>query len=211
MTVLNPSRLVRADVLDAAEKWIFAAVFTFFAWRMIEAFVATGSPVTLLYMFDQMVVLVFILLRRAPKELSLRLDDWFVGFAGTLLAVLIGPPTGNPLAPETVVWGFLLLGLAVHLSAKFALRRSFGVVAANRGVKVSGPYRLVRHPMYLGYILSHVGILLAGPNLTNVVLIAAIWAFLVARIVAEERVLLRDAAYQQLCAVTRWRLVPGVY
>jgi protein-S-isoprenylcysteine O-methyltransferase Ste14 len=158
-----------------------------------------------------MVVLVFILLRRAPKELSLRLDDWVVGFAGTLLSILIVAPSGTPLVSEMVVWSFLLLGLGVHLSAKFALRRSFGVVAANRGVKVSGPYRLVRHPMYLGYILSLVGILLAGPNVTNVVLVLAIWAFMVARIVAEERILMRDPAYQELCAVTRWRLVPGIY
>jgi len=211
MFVISAPRLWRADLLDIAEKYIFAAVFAFFAWRMLAAYAETGSFVTILYLLDQLAVLAFILLRRPPKELSLRVDDWAVGLLGTLLAVLIGPPGDSPLAPEAVVWAFLLAGFAIHVSAKLVLRRSFGVVAANRGVKASGPYRLVRHPMYLGYILSQAGMLLAGPTLANVTLIAGCWLLYVGRIIAEERVLSRDPAYRDLSATTRWRLIPGLY
>lgn len=211
MSVTSAPRLWRADLLDAAEKYIFAAVFAFFAWRMITAYSETGSLITILYLFDQLAVLAFILLRRPPKELSLRFDDWAVGLAGTLLAVLIGPPSGAMLAPEAVIWAFLLAGFAIHVSAKFALRRSFGVVAANRGVKASGPYRLVRHPMYLGYIISQAGLLLAGPTLANVTIILGCWVLYVGRIIAEERVLSRDPAYRELSSTTRWRLIPGLF
>lgn len=211
MTVVSAPRLIRADLLDATEKYLFAAVFFFFAWRMIEAFAQTGSWVSLLYFFDQLAVLAFILLRRPPKELSLRLNDWIAGLAGTMLAVMIVPPSGQALAPAGMILALLGLGFLVHVAAKFALRRSFGVVAANRGVKVGGPYRLVRHPMYLGYILSQAGILLAGPTLTNVLVITACWGLYIWRITAEERVLSRDPAYQELCATTRWRLIPGIY
>ena len=69
-------------------------------------------------------------------------------------------PCCHGIAEAITISGFVL-----QLSAKLTLRRSFGVVAANRGVKASGPYRLVRHPMYAGYALTHVGFLLAGPNL----------------------------------------------
>ncbi len=34
---------------------------------------------------------------------------------------------------------------------KVLLGLSFGVVAANRGVKIGGPYSFIRHPMYAGY------------------------------------------------------------
>lgn len=209
---LDPARHVRsATFLDAVEKCVFATVFAFFAYRMVHAYLDTGSPVTLIYLLDQLVVLAFILVRRSPKELSLKLGDWLVGCGGTLCAILIGPPSGEPLVPPSVVAVLLALGLFIHLSAKFALRRSFGVVAANRGVKASGPYRLVRHPMYLGYVVSQAGILLAGPTLANVVVIGLCWGLFVMRIVAEERVLLRDGAYREFVSRTRYRLVPGVY
>jgi len=211
MSETTATRVFNAAVLDAAEKYIMAGVFLFFAYRMIDAYLVSGSPVTLIYFADQLTVLVFILLRRSPKELSLRVDDWAVGFAGTLLALLIGPPSGTPLVSPIVVTLFLAVGFATHFSAKLSLRRSFGVVAANRGVKESGPYRLVRHPMYLGYIISQIGILLAGPTLANVAVVAGCWALYVMRILAEERVLTRDSAYQEFSARTRYRLVPGIY
>lgn len=211
MTVISSPRLVRADILDAAEKYIFAGVFLFFAWRMIHAFADTGAWVTLLYFFDQLAVLAFILLRRPPKELSLRLGDWVAGLAGTLLAVLISPPSGEALVPNGVIFTLMMVGFAIHVSAKLVLRRSFGVVAANRGVKASGPYRIVRHPMYLGYVISQVGVLLAGPTTANVLIVLACWALYVWRIIAEERVLSRDAAYRDLQTTTRWRLIPGVF
>lgn len=211
MSVFTVSRNAKAAFLDAIEKYIMATVFAFFAYRMIQAYVVTGSSVTLVYMVDQLVVLVFILIRRAPKELSLRVDDWLVGFGGTLFAILISAPSGLPMAPPVVVFGFLTLGFAIHVAAKFALRRSFGVVAANRGVKASGPYRIVRHPMYLGYVVSQIGILLAGPTIQNVVIVSLCWMLFVLRIIAEERVLLRDEDYRKFASRTRYRLIPGVY
>lgn len=211
MSATHPKRLWRAETLDPVEKYLFAAVFAFFAWRMLTAYAATGSWVTLFYVLDQLAVLVFILCRRPPRDLSLRLDDWAVGVAGTLLAVLIGPPGETPLAPDWVVWSLLAAGFVVHVSAKLELRRSFGVVAANRGVKAGGPYRLVRHPMYLGYVISQAGLLLAGPTVANVAIICLLWGLYVWRIIAEERVLARDPAYAALCATTRWRLLPGVF
>jgi protein-S-isoprenylcysteine O-methyltransferase Ste14 len=99
----------------------------------------------------------------------------------------------------------------VHLLAKLTLRRSFGAVAANRGVKASGPYRFVRHPMYLGYILSQAGILLAGATIRNILVVASCWLFFVWRIEAEERLLAQDEAYRDFMARTRFRLVPGVF
>lgn len=212
MSSFGPTRTASAARLDLLEKYVFAAFFAFFAWRMVEAYAVTGSLVTILYMVDQLVVMVFILLRRPPKELSLRVDDWAVGLAGTLLAVLIGPPdVAAALAPEWVVLTLLMAGFAIHFWAKLELRRSFGVVAANRGVKATGPYRLVRHPMYLGYVVSQVGLLLAGPTLANGVIVGALWILYVGRILAEERLLKRDPDYAALCERTRWRLLPGVF
>ena len=105
----------------------------------------------------------------------------------------------------------MIAGFAIQMSAKFTLRRSFGVVPANRGVKVGGPYRFVRHPMYAGYLMTQVGFLLAHPTLWNASIYAATFAFQPGRILAEERLLSRDTGYREFAALVPSRLVPGIF
>lgn len=206
----RPDYLIRR--LDFAEKILLTAAFSVFCYRMAVGYAATGNPMNLLYLLDQFVVVVFIVFRRRARSITLRFTDWAVGLLGTFLSMLLGPVTaGNALAPASVTAFLWLIGFCLHMSAKVSLRRSFGVVAANRGVKSSGAYRFVRHPMYAGYMLVHLAFWLAGPNVYNTMLIAVIWALFVMRIVAEERILQQDEDYQALMQQTRYRLVPGIY
>ena len=50
--------------------------------------------------------------------------------------------------------GTAAVGVSFSLGAKAFLRRSFGIVAANRKVQRGGPYRLVRHPLMLGFLIA---------------------------------------------------------
>ena len=52
----------------------------------------------------------------------------------------------------------------IALASLGTLGRSFGIVAANRGVKTRGPYRLVRHPAYFGYLMSYLGYVAENPS-----------------------------------------------
>ncbi|HEV8655682.1 MAG TPA: isoprenylcysteine carboxylmethyltransferase family protein [Candidatus Limnocylindria bacterium] len=95
------------------------------------------------------------------------------------------------------------LGLAIALgSAVFAawamwsLGRSYGIrmdVFQGHALKTDGPYALVRHPMYLGIVLFHLGASLAleSPLLLGTTALFVV-PFTQVRIGAEERVL-RDA------------------
>jgi len=105
----------------------------------------------------------------------------------------------------------MLAGFAAQIAAKLTLRRSFGIVAANRGIKVGGPYRIIRHPMYAGYLLTHVGFLLSNPSLWNSSIYLIGFGFQLVRILAEERVLFQDKAYRVFAAQTRYRLRRGVF
>jgi protein-S-isoprenylcysteine O-methyltransferase Ste14 len=75
-----------------------------------------------------------------------------------------------------------------------------------------GPYRLVRHPMYAGMVPAMAGMGL-WLHSTAATLAAAIpTAFLVARIVLEERLLsARLPDYAQYTSAVRWRLLRGVW
>ena len=70
---------------------------------------------------------------------------------------MIGPPLlrpapALPLAPELLTVALSACGLLVVIGGKLSLGRSFGLMPANRGVVSSGLYRIVRHPIYLGYL-----------------------------------------------------------
>lgn len=205
-----PPSLARLD-LDMVEKVLVAGFMAVLAARLVPVVLATGALPPALLLLSEGVVVLFILLRRPTSDISRRGRDWLLGLAGTLLPLLAVAPQGTPLLPLAVCATIMIAGFALQLAAKLTLRRSFGVVAANRGVKASGPYRLVRHPMYAGYALTHIGFLLSGPVFWNLAVYGATLAVAVRRILAEERVLQQDPAYRALSAKVRWRLAPGLF
>ncbi len=87
-------------------------------------------------------------------------------------------------------------------------------IQSDRGQQVvrSGPYRFVRHPMYVGMILMCISVALTLGSLWALVLAAVMAALLILRTALEDRTLQRELpGYQDFAAVTRWRLIPFVW
>jgi protein-S-isoprenylcysteine O-methyltransferase Ste14 len=206
----TPSFAERID-LDLVEKGLVASFMALLALRLVPQAIATMSAPIMLLLLSESVVVLFILLRRPTREISRRPADWALGLAGTLLPLTAIAPEGLDIAPLAICAGLMGTGFLLQLWAKLTLRRSFGVVAANRGVKASGPYALIRHPMYAGYALTHFGFLLSGPAWWNLAVYGATLVIAVRRILAEERVLMQDPAYRALAEKSRYRLLPFVF
>ena len=200
----------RSIILDVAERVILAALFGYFAFHMLGAWLETGGTFNLLLLISEGSVVVFAIMRRYTRDVSARPLDWLFAFLGTLAPLLVLPSVGAALVPGVIFLPIMVIGLGLQIAAKLILRRSFGVVAANRGVKIAGPYRFVRHPMYAGYMLTQCGYLLANPTAWNVGVYAFAWAFAYVRIVAEEKLLIQDSAYRQFTKEVRYRVIPGV-
>jgi protein-S-isoprenylcysteine O-methyltransferase Ste14 len=202
--VSHPRRL-----LDIVEQIAVLALYTWLVIRLWPGEFSASNWYPVLLLLSEGMVVALLLIRRPTDRISIRGLDWLLAGGGTFIVLLVGQG-GAPLhGPLGAV--LMLVGLVIHVGAKLSLFRSFGVVAANRGVKAGGFYRLVRHPMYAGYMLTHVGFMLVAPSLWNLAVYAAAWAFLVARIYAEERVLSEDPKYLELKARVRYRLLPGVF
>lgn len=150
------------------------------------------------------------MLTRRSGQISVAPGALLVALGGTAFP-LLARPGGVSLAPAWLTSIFMLGGLALTVTSKLYLNRSFGLVAANRGVKVGGPYRLVRHPMYLGYIITEFGFLLGNFGLPNLGTYLAAWTFQVLRVRAEENVLRKDRAYEDFAQRVHARLIPKVY
>jgi protein-S-isoprenylcysteine O-methyltransferase Ste14 len=197
--------------LDMTERAIIAVMFGQFAFRTLRSYEQSADIVTLLLLVSEMLPMLIILLRKPSTTLSDRPSDWFLGLAGTCAVLLITPAPVDPLIWRWVCLMIIVTGMYIQISAKVALGLSFGIVAANRGVRVSGPYRFVRHPMYAGYAITHVGLLLAMPNGINALLYACALLLQIVRIKREERVLMQDQQYRDFSARVRYRLLPGVF
>jgi protein-S-isoprenylcysteine O-methyltransferase Ste14 len=104
-----------------------------------------------------------------------------------------------------------MVAACLSLASLVTLGRSFGIRPALRSLAMKGPYRLVRHPMYLSYVLADIGYNLDEWNVGTVLLVLAGWIAMIYRIHAEERMLSADPGWFGYRRVVRSRLLPGVW
>ena len=207
----KPPVWLRADVLDRVEQVVIVVLWVWFVRRMVNYYHQDSDISHLLPLISETALMAFTVTRRAPLALTMKLDDWLLAIGATAAPMLIQPgydmfPWAKPLGVTLV-----LVGNLAQAGAKLSLRRSFGIAPANRGIKVSWAYGLVRHPMYAGYLLVHIGVLLLMPSPLNLMIYVIGWWAQIRRLLAEEALLGQDPAYVAYMAKVRWRLIPGVF
>jgi protein-S-isoprenylcysteine O-methyltransferase Ste14 len=205
VTRLSPTRWGQLG-----SKGALCTVYVLFAYAHIVALGRDGFrlSVALLAAFETvMVALIFV--RRDSRDVDLSLPAVVAGLVGSFAALGFRPVIDGPelLAGQLIQ----LVGVSLQLGASFSLGRSFGLVPANRGVKTSGLYRLVRHPFYFAYLVTQTGYLLNNPSARNLTAALVGLGFQVLRIRYEERLLSRDPDYVGYAGAVRWHLVPGLW
>jgi len=187
----------------------------FFAWNVTRHWWTDPGRITLLLLVVSECFTLGLLLfaRRAlVRDLSP------VAMAATVYAVFymvfFGYDDTRHLAPEWVGAALQAIGLAWQLMAKVTLGRCFGLLPAARGLVTSGPYRLVRHPIYLGYLVAHLGFLLGNFSWTNLAVLVVLYMAQAVRMLREEAMLAGGelcGAYTTYSSAVRYRLVPFVF
>ena len=196
---------------DLFARAMVGTLFTLLSVQILTDFMRTGRLTGLLLLVSESLVVVLTVLRRRASFVNRS----FAAGVVTVVSV-VGPPILRPvdatsLAPDVLTTILSAIGLAIVVVGKASLGRSFGLVPANRGVVVRGPYTLVRHPIYSGYLLTHVAFLAQYPTVWNAAVLVIADIALVVRALMEERVLSADETYQGYCQRVGWHLVPGVF
>ena len=167
-----------------------------------------------IYLAQNLLVLMIALTRRRPVAQD---QSWAASLAVVISYVY---PYAQVIwlnsTDGSVAWpagGAVLVTLSALLSlaALLSIGRRFGVRPALRGLATSGPYRLVRHPMYLAYVVADIGYQLQEWNLGTVLIVAVGWAALAYRIHAEERMLSPHPDWDAYAGKVRRRLIPGLW
>jgi protein-S-isoprenylcysteine O-methyltransferase Ste14 len=105
--------------------------------------------------------------------------------------------------------GYLLI-LWVFRENSYA-SRTIEVVEGQEAI-TTGPYAIIRHPMYLGFLVMYLMTPIALGSWWAVPVFSLYVPIIVWRIIAEEKVLLRDLpGYYQYCLGRRYRLLPHIW
>jgi len=190
---------------------LLALLFGGFAYANLLHWHETGRPSGLGAMILSGVMALLFIFRRPAVATSGRFVAWAAAPVGTF-TILLARPVATSHAGFTPAFEAMQLGgLVLALAGIGVLGRSFGLVAANRGVKTTGLYGFVRHPLYSAYFLVDCGYVLENLSVRNLGLLVIALAAQLVRIREEERVLVEDHSYVDYCQRVRYRLVPLVY
>jgi protein-S-isoprenylcysteine O-methyltransferase Ste14 len=191
------------------------------AWGYLAAFFGSAVLVTL-YLARNDPALLERRLRAGPaaeKQQSQKVITTFasIGFIG----LLVVPALDHRFAWSSVPLSAILAGDMLTLLSFYAIFLVYRAntftsatieVAAHQKVIASGPYAVVRHPMYAGSLPLLVGTPLALGSYWGLLALAAMTPALIWRLFAEERFPSRNLpGYREYCAKVRWRLIPGVF
>src|SRR5262249_2718751 len=201
---------VPAGTIDYWQGWVYLSIFI------------GASALTTIY-----------LLRKDPALLERRMKGGptaeqrpvqkliMLGASSGFIALLVVPALDRRFGWSTVplavvIVGDLLVALGFGLIARVYRENTFTSatieVAEDQKVITTGPYAVVRHPMYAGGLLYVAGTPLALGSYWGFVSIAAMMPFLIWRLFDEERFLAKNlAGYSEYQKRVRHRLVPFVW
>lgn len=196
---------------DLAARATIVVLFSIMAVRFGSDFINTGRLTGLFLLASEALVVVLTVFRRSAVSVDRSLKARVLTIVSILGPPLLAPAAVAPLAAEGITIAISCAGLAIVIAGKITLGRSFALLPANRGVVSTGLYQIVRHPIYMGYLVTHVAFLVASPSLWNIVALVAADAALLARAVCEEDTLAQDPAYRDYQTRVRWRVAPGIF
>lgn len=188
-----------------------AAGAAFFARASLEFYLHTHRLIGGLFFLEQAWFVIAFLIRRPARSVATSGTPWLLAAAGTFGGLLLRPSGAHPAWGVTAGLALQVAGLALAIGALLVLGRSFGFVAADRGLVTRGPYAVVRHPVYAAYVLIQVGYLLQSLSWRNAAVVAFVTLANAGRALAEERLLASSADYESYRRRVRWRLVPGAW
>src|SRR6187200_3439740 len=134
-------------LLDGLERVLVLLFYVWFFHRFGTLFMQGPTWACGILLVSETMSVLFLLIRRPANTIAGSVGAWAVAVVATLTPLLIFP--GDcPVGPAELGSALLLIGSLTQFDAKITLGRSFGLVAAHRGLKKTGAYGIVRHPIY---------------------------------------------------------------
>ena len=191
------------------------------AWGYLAVFFTASLSITL-YLMREDPALLKRRLKGGPIAEKAKMQKIIMLFLSIgFIALLVVPAldhrfTWSSMPLGMVVAGDVLTALGFYIVFLVYKENPFTaatiVVVEDQKVISTGPYAVVRHPMYAGSLLYLLGTPLALGSYWGLLALGAMMPFLIWRLLDEERFLTQHLpGYAEYCARVRWRLIPGVF
>jgi protein-S-isoprenylcysteine O-methyltransferase Ste14 len=113
--------------------------------------------------------------------------------------------------PNLLSTACVLIGMIMVLVTIRHLGRSFSLVPQARSVVQTGPYRWIKHPLYLAEEIAILGVVLQDLTPVTVIVLVLHIGVQVCRILYEEDLLRRNCPEYSSYEASRWRLIPHIW
>jgi protein-S-isoprenylcysteine O-methyltransferase Ste14 len=227
----SPSTLVlsRGDLFDALGRAALGLIFAFdagvcfnralallWAGAVVEGDVRLLSQAVAVLSIGSFALMVACLyaVRLPPIRTAVGIYPRAAAILGGFLMcglLLFNPRADLPLAASVAASMLVLTGNGFALYILFHLGRSFSILPESRKLVTSGPYQLVRHPLYLAEAVATLGVVIEFLSVWAILLMIAQIALQIVRIHCEEAVLAETFSDYIPYTKRTWRLLPMVY
>lgn len=158
--------------LKRSDEWTFAA----FYWLVVLRLFVVSA----------------LFLYRAPAKQESGLPMQIAAIISTFIPLFFTGEGSEPLIAYSMfdyAWGICVAGTLLGIWGFVSLGKSFGISPAVRVKVVRGPYRFMKHPIYVGHVASDFGFLLMAMSARNLIVVSVSTAFLIIRARAETKLL----------------------
>ena len=199
-----------AGTLDFWQAWLFLFVFAA-SWALIIGYLWKHDPQLLARRVGASSRTENRTTQRRVRLLAM------LAFMGTLLVAALDHRLGWSNVPTyIVIGGNLLVSIGCLIILAVFRENSFAAaaiqLAPDQRVVSTGPYAIVRHPMYTGVLIMVLGTPLALGSWWGVVMLVPITLVVVLRLLDEETFLSEHlSGYREYVRKVRYRLIPSIW
>ncbi|UKA65649.1 isoprenylcysteine carboxylmethyltransferase family protein [Arthrobacter sp. FW306-05-C] len=196
---------------------LLSAVAALFSGSKVAS---TSALVTALHVAYQVLMTVFYLMavfflltRNSASARSGRIAPTVAAYVGSFLPFLFSFAGGSEVSEGQALFavGLMTVGMVFTVWSLMTLGKSFGVEPQVRTLVQSGPYRLIRNPLYVGEMVTLIGAVCLSPTLLKTVILVALAVIQAYRAIEEEQLLADNLPEYAAYKLRTTRFVPGLF